>query len=112
MPWNWRNEPETATPWNCYEMLRLDDLVQQRDRTMLSCLWFVVAAVLIPALGSSSACQDEPSSSPLIEAIWQEYLPKARLLLKSGAKLNVRDNTGASPLIEAIVGRSSGFAEE
>ncbi len=79
---------------------------------MLCCRWVILIAAFFPILSHLSPCQEEPGASPLIEAIWQEDLPKARRLLVFGAKLNVRDNYGATPLIAAITRRFSGFAEE
>jgi ankyrin repeat protein len=60
-----------------------------------------------PALG-----QGQRSSVPIIQAMYDGDLEKARTLLRGGASLNVIDNYGNTPLDEAIRDGYSDFAAE
>ena len=52
--------------------------------------------------------QEEASNVLLVEAIRQKNADEARKIFHSGTKINVRDNHGTTPLLEAI---RSGFPE-
>lgn len=53
-----------------------------------------------------------PSNEPLVQAIRDGDLQKARAMAKSGAKLNILDQCGANPLWEAIRWNYTDFAME
>lgn len=53
-----------------------------------------------------------PSDEPLVRAISGGELEKARAMVNSGAKLNIRDKCGMTPLAEAIRGNYTDFALE
>jgi ankyrin repeat protein len=53
-----------------------------------------------------------PSNEPLVQAIADEDLEKARAMIKSGAKLNIYDQCGGIPLHEAIRWNRTDFALE
>lgn len=77
--------------------------------------WFV--ALLSFALTLSVYAQKEPnclgpSNEPLVQAIRDGDLGKAREIVKSGAKLNIQDQCGAIPLHETIRWSYTDFALE
>jgi ankyrin repeat protein len=77
--------------------------------------WFV--ALLSFAQTSSLYAQKEPnclgpSNKPLVQAIRDGDLGKAREMVKSGAKLNIEDQCGAIPLHETIRWSYTDFALE
>jgi len=53
-----------------------------------------------------------PSNEPLVQAIRDGDLKKARAMVKAGAKLNIQDQCGAIPLHEAIRWNYTDFALE
>jgi ankyrin repeat protein len=53
-----------------------------------------------------------PSNEPLVQAIRDGDLAKAHAMVKSGAKLNIQDECGATPLHEAIRWNHTEFAIE
>jgi cytohesin len=53
-----------------------------------------------------------PSNEPLVQAIRDGELDKARAMVKSGAKLNILDQCSANPLWEAIRWNHTDFALE
>lgn len=74
-------------------------------------------ALLFFALTASVYAQKEPnclgpSNEPLVQAIRDGDLGKARAMVKSGATLNIQDQCGAIPLHEAIRWSYADFALE
>src|SRR5579864_4088058 len=53
-----------------------------------------------------------PSNEPLVQAIRDGDLERARAMVKSGAKLNILDQCSANPLWEAIRWNYTDFALE
>src|SRR5437016_234060 len=77
-------------------------------------LVFVVLAVsLFLSSGKLLVCQEGVSSVPLVEALKKRKLDDARTILRSSlAKLNVSDQFGNTPLLQAIRSGFSDFANE
>lgn len=76
-------------------------------------LWIVLCFFATPASihAQNPNCLG-PSNEPLVQAIRDGDLNKARAMVKAGAKLNIHDQCGAIPLHESIRWNYSDFAME
>lgn len=75
-------------------------------------LLFLISLLLCMLSSIPLQCQEGPSNVPLIEALREGNLTEARRIVRSGAKLDILDNYGDTPLFHAIRSGYTDFAEE